>query len=313
MDVTVVLPTYNRCATLQKALSALKAQTHANIHYEIVVVNNNSSDRTEQIVQSFIEKDGRFRYLFESRQGLSYARNAGIGAAYSDLIAFTDDDIEVPYDWIQKIHQAALQYPDAEFLGGRVLPLLNEPLPAWAAFRMAPFALQQLGGRPFRVSKEDRCVLIGACLIVRRRAIERAGMFTVETKRVRDGVGSTEDADWENAVWNRGGHGMYVPSILCYANIPKDRLVKSYHRRWHLGHGKFNAKARRPEWEGSRRLLDVPAFMYRQSIEASTDLMRLICKRQWMEAFERECELLFYCGFMKERWTAQLSGRTPSP
>ncbi len=311
MDVSIIVPTYNRCTTLNKALSRLAAQIVGEVQYEIIIVNNNSTDATSQVAQSFIENDKRFRYIFESRQGLSYARNAGIEAAGADLIVFTDDDVEVADNWIQKIHEAALQYPDAEFFGGKVLPLFDKPMPDWAHLRMAPFALQERGNEPFRISREHPCVLIGASLIVRRRALKRAGLFRTETQRVKKGVGSTEDADWETNVWSYSGYAMYVPNIVCYTDIPTDRLVKSYHRTWHLGHGKFNAKARRPEWEGSRRLLDVPAFMYRQTIEAGIEFLRFLFKRRRAEAFERECNLLFYWGFMKERWT-NAALRTPS-
>lgn len=303
-----MLSTYNRGALLEKALEKLVAQ-RSGIEYEILVVDNNSTDQTSQIIHSFVERDSHFRYVFEGRQGLSYARNAGIETAQADAIAFTDDDVEATPDWIQTIHEALLRYPAADFIGGRVLPQNGGPLPAWARPTLAPFALQDLGDQPFQVSKERRRVLIGACLVVRRGALDKAGLFSTKTQRVKDSVGSTEDGDWENKVWEYGGYGVYVPDIVCYAELPKDRLAKSYHRRWHLGHGKFNAKAERPDWDGARRLLDVPLFMYRQAVEAALQLTRFRLARNEAEAFERECDLLFYIGFMKERWRAHLLGR----
>jgi GT2 family glycosyltransferase len=149
---------------------------------------------------------------------------------------------------------------------------------------------------------------LGACLAVRRRALDKAGLFSTETQRVKNSVGSTEDGDWENKVWQYGGYGVYVPEIVCYAELPQDRLAKSYHRRWHLGHGKFNAKADRPDWNGARRLLDVPMFMYRQAAESALDFTRLRLSGKEAQAFERECDLLFNNGFMKERWRTHLVG-----
>jgi glycosyltransferase involved in cell wall biosynthesis len=309
VDLSVVLSTYNRCAVLKNALEKLLAQRTIGIEYEILVVDNNSSDATKETIQSFTQKDSRFRYIFEKRQGLSYARNAGIEAARAAAIAFTDDDVEPAQDWIQSIHEALLRYPDADFLGGRVLPLNGVTLPPWASSKMAPFALQDWGDQPIQVSKEGRRVLIGACLVARRRALDRAGLFNTETQRVKDSVGSTEDGDWENKVWDYGGYGVYLPDIICYAELPNDRLSKSYHRRWHFGHGKFNAKGYRPDWEGSRRVLAVPLFMYRQSLGIAMDFVRFLAKRQQVEAFERECDLLFYFGFMMERWKRSVLGR----
>ncbi|HEX3681953.1 MAG TPA: glycosyltransferase [Bryobacteraceae bacterium] len=306
MDISVVLSTYNRCDTLAKALGKLSQQEAPGIQYEIIVVDNNSTDRTPEIAEGFTAADARFRYLFEARQGLSYGRNAGIRAARADAIVFTDDDVEVATDWIRRIHQALLRYPEAEYIGGRVLPLLEEPKPAWAHFKMSPFALQDLGDEPVRIGDPDRRCLIGACLAVRRRALAKAGLFSIETQRVQDGVGSTEDADWETQVWNYGGHGMYVPEIVVHSPLSKSRLLKAYHRRWHAGHGKFNARARRPELESARRWLDVPAFIYRQALQSGFECALLSLQRKPVQAFERENALLFSLGFIAERWRMQL-------
>lgn len=307
MDISVVLSTYNRCDVLGRALECLAAQEAPGVEYEILIVDNNSSDATRRIAETFAARDRRFRCLFERRQGLSYARNAGIRAAQAEAIAFTDDDVEAASDWIFQMHSALRRYPEAAFIGGRVLPPGDIRLPAWAHAKMGPFALQDLGDRPVMVSEADRRCLIGACLAVRARAFQEAGLFSTATQRVQDGVGSTEDADWEAQVWERGGHGMYVPEIVVHSPLSKDRLAKQYHRRWHLGHGKFNARARRPELEAARRWLDVPAFLYRQGLVSAFECALLSVQRRRIEAFERENALLFCVGFAAERWKTHLT------
>jgi len=304
MDVSVILPTYNRCDLLPKALEKLLSQ-NATAEYEVIVVNNNSTDQTQEIIEFFVQRDNRCRYVFEKKQGLSHARNAGVAVARAETVVFTDDDVEVRHDWIQQIHEAVLRYPDADYLGGRVSPLGSDSLPAWAHLNLAPFGLQELGDEPFRVSKDRPRCLIGACLICRRRAFDKAGLFNPETQRVKDGVGSTEDADWESKVWEYGGHGMYVPQIVCFTPLSESRLQKAYHRKWHAGHGKFNAKARRDEWSGkSRNLLDIPTYMYRQLIEAALKGAIASAKGKRAEAFEHECNFLFCVGFIRERWSS---------
>lgn len=307
MDISVVLSTYNRCDILPRALERFaQQQTPAGLNYEVIVVDNNSTDATKAVVETFVARDNRFRYVFEPRQGLSYGRNCGIENARAELLAFTDDDVEVAPDWIAQMHRALHRYPQAEFVGGRVLPSATVPLPGWAHRKMAPFALQDLGDQPLQLAANDRRCLIGACLGVRRRAFDRYGVFAIETQRVKDGVGSTEDADWETQVWNAGGHGMYVPEIVVYSPLSNRRLTKAYHRRWHLGHGKFHAKARRPEFETARRLLDVPGFVYRQALQNSFEFALLSLQFNQIEAFERESQFLFSLGFIVERWKTQL-------
>lgn len=308
MDISVVMSTYNRCALLDQDIEALLNQKTDGLAYEVIIVDNNSTDKTAAKIASYAQRDSRLRYVFEGRQGVAYGRNAGIAAARADVIAFCDDDVYVSEDWIQRIHEALLRYPDAEFVGGKVLPVWQQPPPRWIMTKMGPLALQDYGEEPMRVSMENARCLVSACLGVRRRAFDKAGLFPLETQRVKDSVGSSEDYEWELEVWKYGGHGMYVPGIICYCEVPPSRLVKSYHRRWHLGHGKFNALARRRDFEGGRwRLLDVPAFVYRQILGAAVGTVAHSIKGNSAAAFEQENYLLFYFAFIRQRWKAQLS------
>lgn len=307
MDISVVMSTYNRCHLLDQDISALLGQKTDRLQYEIIIVDNNSTDKTAEKVTAYTRKDNRVRYIFEGRQGVAYGRNAGIAAAEADLIAFCDDDVYVAENWVQGMYDALARYPEAEFVGGKVVPVWQQPPPKWLMIKMAPLALQDYGEKPMRVSLENARCLVSACLGVRRRALDRAGLFPLETQRVKDSVGSSEDYEWELEVWKYGGHGMYVPDLMCYCEIPASRLVKSYHRKWHLGHGKFNALARRRDFEGGRwRFLDVPAFVYRQIAAAAIGTVTQTLRRNPAAAFEQENFVLFYFGFIKERWKSHL-------
>jgi len=116
-DVSVVLSTYNRSSLLAPALQALLAQSTAAPNYEVLVVNNNSSDGTAELVQSLVTcNPGKLRYLFEKKQGLSYGRNAGIAAACAPIIAFTDDDVRVSPDWVTQIKLECDAQPSIDFV-----------------------------------------------------------------------------------------------------------------------------------------------------------------------------------------------------
>lgn len=309
MDISVVMSTYNRCHLLDQDLAALRAQQSSGLKYEVIVVDNNSTDGTAAKIAAYAREDPRIRYIFEARQGVAYGRNAGIQAAQADLIAFCDDDVYVADNWVQSMYDALARYPDAEFVGGKVVPVWKQPPPKWLTTTMAPLALQDYGDQPMRVSMENARCLVSACLGVRRRALDRAGLFPLETQRVKDSVGSSEDYEWELEVWKYGGHGMYVPDLVCYCEVPASRLVKSYHRKWHLGHGTFNALARRRDFEGGRwRLLDVPAFVYRQFVAAAIGTVIQTLNGNAAAAFEQENFLLFYFAFIKARWKSRLFG-----
>src|SRR6202034_1281101 len=102
MRVTVILCTYNRCENLKKALDSIVRSTMPeSVEWEVLVVDNNSSDKTKDVAEDFIRRyPGRLRYLFERQAGKSYALNAGIGESDSDVLAFMDDDVTVERGWL---------------------------------------------------------------------------------------------------------------------------------------------------------------------------------------------------------------------
>ena len=129
-NVSVVLCTYNRCASLKNALASVAVQVVPDsLEWEVLVVDNNSNDQTAEIVTHFVQQyPGRFRYLFEPRQGLSYARNSGIREAKGDVVAFMDDDTDVACTWLQNL-TASLHDGTWAGAGGRILPYWTCPHP----------------------------------------------------------------------------------------------------------------------------------------------------------------------------------------
>src|SRR5215216_2566932 len=120
-DISVIISTYNRCDMLSSAIEKLLAQERERVAYEIIIVDNNSTDRTREVVESFIARGhSNLRYVFEPRQGISYGRNTGIANSKSGIIAFTDDDVQVSGNWIASIKQAFDKHPEVDFAGGRI-------------------------------------------------------------------------------------------------------------------------------------------------------------------------------------------------
>src|SRR3954447_2321068 len=105
MNVTVILCTYNRCEELSDALRSIaQSEVSTSVEWDVLVVDNNSTDHTREVVQEFCrEYPGRFKYLFELRQGKTYALNTGIRAAQGDFLVFTDDDVVVEPNWLQSM------------------------------------------------------------------------------------------------------------------------------------------------------------------------------------------------------------------
>ncbi len=99
--VSVIIPVYNGERTLQKCLNSVLNQTYKN--YEIIVVDNNSTDKTKDIIKEFQSKNKKVKYLFEPKRGRAIARNLGIRNVKSSIIVMTDADCIVPEDWIGEL------------------------------------------------------------------------------------------------------------------------------------------------------------------------------------------------------------------
>ncbi len=185
-EISIVLSTYNRASLVGGALQALIAQD-TDVTYEIVLVDNNSTDGTRAIVEGMAPAArGRLRYVFEPRQGLSHGRNAGIAAVRGPLIAFTDDDVRAAPDWIDRLASVFRDHPEASFAGGRVLPVSTAGWPGWLSTRAAPLALQDYGGADRVLTRAHMPHgLVGANLAFRRTVFDRAGLFSPDRREFR--------------------------------------------------------------------------------------------------------------------------------
>lgn len=303
--ISVIICTYNRGNLLEPALRSVLTQQHAvTPPFELIVVDNNSTDGTQGIVERMAAADRRVRYLFEPRQGLSFARNAGISVARAPLIAFTDDDVRATPDWVAAIARAFADHPEADLVGGRVLPLWPSAPPMWLSRdHWAPLALVDHGEAAVAVTPGNPICVVGANLALRREVFDVVGLFAADLQRVKDGIGSLEDHEFLLRLLRVGRTGVYDPRILVHAEIQPNRLDRAYHRRWHTGHGHFHALLRSEHMERTGRgtLFGVPAHMYRQALEDILGWMWSAATRKRARAFQHEVRLRFFKGFFETR------------
>lgn len=317
--VSIVLSTFNRSRLLGAAIERLLDQSPASPPLELVVVDNNSTDDTRAVVEHHIRAaDGRLRYIFEPRQGLSYARNTGVIAARADIVAFTDDDVRVGDDWVEVIKDAFDRHPDVDCLGGRTLPVWPSPPPEWLTrlHWVGPLALQDYGDDPFIVEARHALCLAGANFAFRKRVFSQIGLFSPDFPR-------SEDTELMLRLWLSGARALYVPKMTAYAAVQPERLSKAYHRHWHFNIGRCNARMAFEERTGAdgelratipefRRVLGVPVFAVRQ---LARECMRWLVERtrgRDAEAFWHEVQGRAMIGYMRESAAIYRRGRSPA-
>jgi glycosyltransferase involved in cell wall biosynthesis len=300
--VSVVLCTFNRATLLAGALTALARQVDGP-PYEVVVVDNNSTDGTRLVAEQFAA-DGRVRCVREPEQGLSHARNRGVATASADILAFTDDDVRVDATWIQSIARAFAEHPEVDMVGGKVEPEWETEPPEWLRdVGQAPLALVDYGAEPLRITPAAPRCLIGANVAIRRRSLERLRGFSPRVQRVGDGIGSTEDHEFQTRLLETGALALYDPRIAARAIVPRERLSKRYHRAWHRGHGRFYALMRDPLFEDSRAgaVFGVPAHVYRSAFEEASAWAVSLFRGRPSAAFAHELKLRFLTAFARQR------------
>ncbi len=134
VEISLVICTYNREKFLPEALESVKIQNLSYQKFELLVIDNFCTDRTVEIVQSFIinNPELNIRYFFESNKGLSYARNRGILEANSPIISFIDDDVILPPSYIDEVLLFFKNNENAVGVGGKVVPKYENGLePIW--------------------------------------------------------------------------------------------------------------------------------------------------------------------------------------
>jgi glycosyltransferase involved in cell wall biosynthesis len=310
-DLTVVISTYNRADVLPRALDGLLHQDLDPARYEVVVVDNNSTDHTREVVHSFSGNAPSVHYVFEPRQGVSYGRNAGIATAQAKIVAFTDDDVRVSRTWASTILAVLADHPEVACVGGRVLPSWSGPWPTWLTREhWGPLALVDYGDDPFYVNAQMRLCLITANVAYRRQVFDQIGMFAPHVQTVGREV-ATEDHEILLRLWRAGGQGLYWPGLTATADIAPERMVRTYHRRWHRRHGRFLAIMHDEDLEQTRigRFLGIPGHIYRQGASALLGWVGQMLRGNSSKALAHEVGFWTTLGFIQARWREVLRGQ----
>ena len=327
LDATILICTYNRAASLAATLDSL-ARSRAPFTWDILVVDNNSSDGTRQVVE-----DRRasypvpLRYLFEGRQGKSNALNTGLEATAARVIVFTDDDVRVPEDWLAASVEPLLERDDIDYTGGPVRPIWGAPPPRWldASGNMGgTIAVKDHGQAPF-VFEDERKTPLGVNMAVRRRLIERIGGFRPDLGRSGKSLLGQEQAEFFYRSRAAGARGLYVPRMILDHEVSASRLTLSYYVRWWYWKGVSHARLHRihgrtelgVELARTPHLAGVPRFVLRAALRHAAALARGLLTASASRAAEAGVKLAYCAGYVLEHRRRRVSAlpimTTPLP
>lgn len=132
MKFSIIIPTHNRKNLLRKCLHSVLHQNYPKKDYEIIMIDDGSTDGTDRFVKFFMKKEFNVKYLKIENRGPGAARNAGLRKAKGKFIAFTDDDCVVEKNWLRKI-ESCFEKTDADAVGGSIINPTDKYI-AWSQY-----------------------------------------------------------------------------------------------------------------------------------------------------------------------------------
>jgi glucosyl-dolichyl phosphate glucuronosyltransferase len=240
--ISVVICTRNRARLLSRALTSVVEQTFPRRDYEILVVDNQSTDRTHEIVKQFQEK-ASVRYLREDRIGLWVARNTGWRNAAGRYIAFFDDDAIASQAWLAAIREGFTSAPPmVGVIGGPVRPIWEKPRPAWLGDDIVcSLTIIDWGPSDKLIDDISREFLVGANMAVPKALLAEVGGFHPRLGRVGNKLLSNEDIFLEKEIIRRGYRCFYKPSMAIKHLVPAARMNQKWFIRRYYWQGVSDA------------------------------------------------------------------------
>lgn len=232
MKLSLIIATYNRSASLRRALESVVRQSADPTQWECIVVNNNSADDTKQMFETFAAEHKGFnlRMVDEPQQGLSHARNRGIKEAVGDYVAIIDDDETISPEYIDAyIH--LFDGGNAFAACGAIVVRYESKRPLW----MSKYP-EKMIANPLNLGKRvctvpHNVMPGGGNMAFRRDVFNMYGEFDTELGRKGDDLMGGEECDMFARIRHLGERVFYAPKAVVYHHISDDKLTGEYFDR----------------------------------------------------------------------------------
>lgn len=261
----------------------------AEFLWDFLVVDNGSTDETLDTVRQF-QTRLPIRVVSEQTPGLSNARNRGVQAALGAYLVWTDDDVIVQRDWLCAYADAFRRWPDAAVFGGKIIPVLEEPICAWFAECVGdlrdPLAARDFGNEVLSLSIDQGRLPFGANYAIRTTE-QRANLYDPELG-VAPGRSRMGEESTVIRTILKTGHGYYLPDSTVHHMIGADRQTISYIRSYYRAHGETAALVE--DLQDTGTIGGFPLWLWRRLLTEAIAYevhRRLGSAREWLPYLKR--------------------------
>ncbi|MEX0660776.1 MAG: glycosyltransferase [Balneolaceae bacterium] len=237
--ITVAICTYNRADYLKDTLNDLAVQTADKNSFEVLVINNNSTDHTEAVCTDFQKTHPKinFRFVDETNQGLSFARNRSVKEATAATLLFIDDDVHLKENFVSTALNYLKSSPHVSCAGGRIFVSFDDADPDWIPNELMPmFGLHDLGesDKLYPTNNFPR----GGNMLIKKSVFEKHGLFDTNLGRIGKNLLGSEEKAFFESVRNQGIELHYWADLKLWHRIGSNRLKNEYLKKQSVGIGK---------------------------------------------------------------------------
>jgi len=294
VDMTIIVPTFNRAASLERLLVSLDSLQYPDtVQAEVLIVNNGSTDRTPNLLEAERRKPRRFifRVLEEKRKGKASALNLGLASAEGALIAVVDDDVIVHPQWLEK-HRECYRSTLFEAVQGRILPGVDPQGKPADPKRLREYNIPIID---YGDSIREIRGLTGTNMSFKREVFEKVGFF--DPRLGPGAVGFSEDTEYSLRIRKAGFKIGYTPYAIVYHELDPARYGRDYNRVIQYRKGLSRSLYRR-----NSIAFNVLPNLIANCIRLA--LYRLVGKTQ--KAYRTEGRVMKYWGYIIGRFSGRL-------
>jgi glycosyltransferase involved in cell wall biosynthesis len=214
---SIAVCTFNRSDFLEICLESILNNKKSD-QFEILVIDNNSTDSTYSVVKKFQDNAQNVKYFFEEKTGLSYARNKAIENANSEFIAFLDDDCFITDTYLDRL-QWLIENLDFDCLGGMYLPWYYVQKPKWISDDFG-----KMKSLYSDLSKVEEDYVAGGNMLFKKSVFIKVGLFPVEFGMYGNLTGYGEEDYVQEKIRKAGGSIYFDPELIVYHTVQKYKL-----------------------------------------------------------------------------------------